>query len=50
MVKNLGIRGITEKKLRAIIKNAYENTEFYHRKLKTEGIRPDDIRTVEDFR
>lgn len=38
------------KKLRAMIKHAYENTEFYHSKFKTAGIRPDDIKTVEDLK
>jgi phenylacetate-CoA ligase len=38
------------KRLRAIVKHAYENTEFYHRKFKDAGIRPEDIRTVEDLK
>jgi len=38
------------KKLRVMIKHAYDNTEFYHRKFKDAGIRPEDIRTVDDLK
>ena len=38
------------KKLRAMIKHAYDNTKFYHRKFKDAGIRPEDIRTVDDLK
>jgi len=38
------------KRLRAMIKHAYDNTEFYHRKFKDAGIRPEDIRTVDDLK
>ena len=38
------------KRLRAIIKHAYDNTEFYHRKFKSAGIGPEDIRTVDDLK
>ncbi|WP_440953860.1 phenylacetate--CoA ligase family protein [Methanosarcina sp. Mfa9] len=37
------------KKLRSIVKHAYENTEFYHKKFKAAGIHPDDIRTLNDL-
>jgi len=37
------------KRLRAIIKHAYENTEFYHRKFSDVGIKPEDICTVNDL-
>lgn len=37
------------KKLRSIVKHAYENTEFYHKKFKEAGIYPDDIRTLNDL-
>lgn len=40
---------LQNKKLRAIVKHAYENTEFYHRKFKDAGVRPEDIRTVNDI-
>ncbi len=41
---------LQEKRLRAMIKHAYDNTEFYRRKFKDAGIRPEDIRTVDDLR
>ncbi|QYZ79859.1 phenylacetate--CoA ligase family protein [Methanofollis formosanus] len=37
------------KRLRAMVRHAYENTEFYHCKFKNAGIRPEDIRTVDDL-
>ena len=37
------------KRLRAMIKHAYDNTEFYHRKFKEAGIRPENIRNVDDL-
>jgi phenylacetate-CoA ligase len=40
---------LQNKKLRAMIKHAYENTEFYHRKFRDAGIRPDDIKTTKDL-
>lgn len=49
-LKTSEIEELQARKLRAMIKHAYENTEFYHRKLRNAGIRPDDIRTVEDLR
>ena len=38
------------KRLRAMIKHAYDNTEFYHRKFKDAGIRPEDIKNVDDLK
>lgn len=40
---------IQEEKLRAIIKHAYENVEYYHATFKSLGLRPDDIKTVQDL-
>ena len=37
------------KRLRAIIKHAYENTAYYHRKFKESNITPDDIRSPGDL-
>jgi len=37
------------KKLRAVIKHAYENVPFYHRKFDKAGIKPDDIQSVNDL-
>jgi phenylacetate-CoA ligase len=38
------------KKLRAIVKYAYENVKFYHEKLDHTGLKPDDIKTVSDLK
>ena len=41
---------IQEKKLRAIIKHAYENVEFYHKKFDSLGLKPSDVKNVEDLK
>ena len=41
---------IQEKKLRAIVKHAYENVEFYHKKFDSEGLKPSDVKSVEDLK
>ncbi len=41
---------IQEKKLRAIVKHAYDNVEFYHRKFDAIGVKPSDIKTVKDLK
>lgn len=43
------LQKIQRKKLRAIIKHAYENVPFYHRKFDKAGIKPDDIKSVDDL-
>jgi len=48
-LKQPKLRRLQQKKLRAIIKHAYSNTKFYNRKFKAAGVRPDDIKTVEDL-
>lgn len=40
---------LQRKKLRAIIQHAYSNVRFYKRRFKTAGVKPDDIRTVDDL-
>ena len=40
---------IQQKRLRAIIKHAYSNIEFYHRKFKLAGVKPEDIKTIKDL-
>jgi len=40
---------IQRKMLRGIIKHAYENVPFYHSKFDSVGVKPDDIKTVEDL-
>jgi phenylacetate-CoA ligase len=36
-------------KLRAILKHAYENVPFYHKKFRQVGIKPDDIKSFSDL-
>ena len=36
-------------RLRSIISHAYHNTVFYRETMDTLGIKPDDIRTIEDI-
>lgn len=44
------LKRIQESRLRALIGHAYNNVPYYHRMFKDRGIRPDDIRTIEDLR
>ena len=37
-------------RLKETVKRAYENVPFYRRKLKEAGVRPEDIRSLEDVR
>jgi len=41
---------IQQKKLRAIVKHSYENVEFYHKKFDSLGLKPSDVKTVEDLK
>lgn len=41
---------LQEKKLRAIVKHAYETVPFYHKLFKTHKIAPETVRTVDDLR
>lgn len=38
------------KKLRAILRHAYQNVAFYHRKFRKANLRPDDVESIEDLR
>jgi len=49
-LKPEALKKLQEKKLRAIIRHAYDNTEFYRRKFDSAGVKPDDIKTVEDLK
>ncbi|MHA1786548.1 MAG: phenylacetate--CoA ligase family protein [Candidatus Helarchaeota archaeon] len=42
------IEKLQGKKLQALARYCYENMEFYNKKFKEMGIKPDDIKTVED--
>lgn len=37
------------KKLRTLVRHAYENVAFYHGKLKEAGLRPENVRTLKDL-
>jgi len=43
------LRELQNKKLRVITKQAYENVPFYRQKFDSAGVRPEDIKTVEDL-
>jgi phenylacetate-CoA ligase len=36
--------------LRRLVKHAYENVPYYHRVFKERGLRPSDVKTVEDLK
>jgi len=44
------LRELQGKKLRATVKKVYENVPFYRKAFDEKGIRPEDIRTVDDIR
>ena len=48
-LKTSELEAIQEKKLRAILNHAYRNVPFYHRLFDSVGVRPDDIKTIEDL-
>jgi len=43
------ILDIQRRRLRALIKHAYENVPYYHRVFKDRGLHPSDIKSVEDL-
>lgn len=43
------IEKIQRRKLRRVLKHAYENVRFYHQKFDSAGIKPDDIKNIEDL-
>lgn len=45
-----GIKALQERRLRAMVRHAYDNVAYYRDLLNSAAIRPDDIRTVEDLR
>ena len=48
--KPLELKKIQEKRLRAIIKHAYENVPFYKELFDKHEVKPTDIKTVRDLR
>jgi len=43
------LRDIQTEKVKALVARAYENTTFYRGRLDEAGIKPEDIRTLDDF-
>lgn len=43
------LRKHQEKMLRSVIRHAYNSVPFYHEKFKKNGLKPEDIKTVEDL-
>lgn len=43
------LRKYQEKRLRCVIRNAYETVPFYHELFKRNGITPNDIKRIEDL-
>ena len=37
------------KRLKNVVRTVYEKNEFYHKKLKDAGVKPDDIKTLDDL-
>ena len=48
-LKTSELEAIQEKKLRAILNHAYRNVPYYHRLFDSVGVKPDDIRNIEDL-
>lgn len=48
-LKTEKLEEIQRKKLRRMIKHAYENVLYYRRLFESVGVRPEDIKTVEDL-
>jgi phenylacetate-CoA ligase len=44
------LREFQEKKLRCVIRHAFNSVPFYHRKFRAAGISPDDIKTLDDLK
>lgn len=44
------LRQLQSERLRKTVKRVYERVEFYRRKMQAAGVKPDDIRTVDDLK
>ena len=49
-LKPFELRNLQLKRLRALVRHAYENVAFYHRKFREAGIKPDDVMGLDDLR
>lgn len=45
----LRLKEIQNRKLRAVVKHAYEHTPFYRRKFDQAGVKPSDIKSADDL-
>lgn len=43
------LKKLQEKKALEMVRHAYENSPYYHRKFDEAGIKPDDIKSLDDF-
>jgi len=43
------LKKLQEKRLKAILRHVYENVPLYHKKFDSAGIKPNDIKTLEDL-
>jgi len=48
-LKTPELEAIQEKKLEAVLNHAYRNVPYYHRLFDSVGVKPDDIRNIEDL-
>ena len=48
-LKRSELERIQQKKLRAIVKHAYHNVPFYHKLFDSVGVKPEDIKTIDDL-
>jgi len=44
------LRALQERKLRAVFEHAWENVPYYQNLFRSTGLRPQDVRTLEDLR
>ncbi|WP_157533059.1 phenylacetate--CoA ligase family protein, partial [Haloferax profundi] len=43
------LRDVQNERVRAVVEHAYENVDFYRRKLDSAGVHPSDIQSVDDL-
>ncbi|KAB1190064.1 AMP-binding protein [Haloferax sp. MBLA0076] len=43
------LRDVQDERVRAVVEHAYENVEFYRRKLDDAGVHPSDVQSVDDL-
>lgn len=48
-LKPIELKRLQEKRLRAIIRHAYENVPLYRKKFDLTNVRPDDVKSIEDL-